>query len=125
MLRRTYSVFFVAKQSTDKREEEFKSQGSAAGTPQQRWQDLRESVSLHLSQLPASALDRKYEHPRWGRMSGRELLVRVVARHAAEHVGHAGLTRDLLHAARGRELPKRDSLGHPLVDFLNQHDITK
>jgi hypothetical protein len=107
------------------REEEFKAQGSAAGPVQRRWLEVRESVSSRLAQLPASALDRKYEHPRSGSITGRELLVRVVARHAAEHVGHAELTRDLLYSFRGRELPKRDSLGHPLVGFSDQSDITK
>jgi hypothetical protein len=107
------------------REEEFKIQGSAAGPIQQRWHELRESVSMHLSQLPPGALDRRYEHPRWGSITGRELLVRVVVRHAAEHAGHAELTRDLLFTARGRELPKRDSLGHAVVESSHRPDGTQ
>lgn len=90
------------------REDEFKAHGSAAGPIQQRWHELQNSISLHLAQLPPGALDQEYEHPRRGRITGRDLLIRVVVRHAAEHVGHAELTRDLLFAARGRELPKRD-----------------
>jgi hypothetical protein len=38
-----------------------------------------------------------YRHPRRGAISGREILI-VVARHAAEHLGQAELTRDLWKA---------------------------
>ncbi|MCB0140064.1 MAG: DUF664 domain-containing protein, partial [Caldilineaceae bacterium] len=38
-----------------------------------------------------------FTHPRRGQMSGRAILM-VVMRHAAEHMGHAELTRDLLYA---------------------------
>ena len=68
---------------------------------------LQHSVSSHLARLPSGALDQEYEHPRRGRITGRDLLI-TIARHMAEHVGHAELTRDLLFTARGRELPKRD-----------------
>ncbi|MBN1310607.1 MAG: hypothetical protein JXB30_04240 [Anaerolineae bacterium] len=47
-----------------------------------------------------------HEHPRRGQMAGRAELI-IVARHAAEHMGQAELTRDLLFSARGRELPRR------------------
>jgi hypothetical protein len=40
------------------------------------------------------------QHPRRGPLSGREILI-VVARHAAEHLGQAELTRDLMKAATG------------------------
>ena len=89
------------------REDEFKARGSAAGPIQQRWHELQDAISLHLAQLSLDALDREYEHPRRGKITGRDLLI-VIARHAAEHLGHAELTRDLLFKARGRELPKRD-----------------
>ena len=43
-------------------------------------------------------LDRERVHPRRGLLTGREILI-VVARHAAEHLAHAELTRDLLMTA--------------------------
>jgi len=89
------------------REDEFRARGSTADTILQRWRELRHSVSLRLDRLPADALDRVYEHPRRGKVTGRDLLL-TIARHMAEHVGHAELTRDLLFTARGRELPKRE-----------------
>jgi hypothetical protein len=89
------------------REDEFKARGSATGPILQKWNELQETVSAHLAQLPPGALDLGYEHPRRGKVTGRDLLI-VIARHAAEHVGHAELTRDLLFTTRGRELPKRD-----------------
>jgi hypothetical protein len=91
-----------------RREDEFKARGSGAGPIQQKWRQLQHSVSSHLARLPSGALDQEYEHPRRGRITGRDLLI-TIARHMAEHVGHAELTRDLLFTARGRELPKRDS----------------
>jgi hypothetical protein len=39
-------------------------------------------------------------------MMGREVLI-VVARHCAEHMGQAFLTRDLILAQRGETPPKR------------------
>lgn len=89
------------------RDDEFRARGSAAGPLQGKWRALQDTVSSHLAQLPPRALDREYEHPRRGRITGRDLLI-TTARHAAEHVGHAELTRDLLFTAQGRELPKRD-----------------
>lgn len=44
-------------------------------------------------------LDRARPHPRRGTLSGRAVLI-VVARHAAEHLGQAELTRDLWRASR-------------------------
>jgi hypothetical protein len=89
------------------RENEFKAHGNDAGPLKKRWRKLRDVISTHLEKLPPDALDREYLHPRRGCITGRELLI-MIARHAAEHVGHAELTRDLLFTARGRELPKRD-----------------
>jgi hypothetical protein len=108
-----------------RREEEFKARGTADDSVQQRWRELKASISQRLAQLPTGALDREYQHARRGSMTGRELLVRVVIRHAAEHVGHAELTRDLLYAARGRELPKRDSFGHPVAGLSPHSNVTR
>jgi len=59
------------------------------------------------------SLERQYEHPRRGRLTGRETLV-VVARHAAKHMGQAELTLDLLLAAKGRPPVARDAFGTPI-----------
>jgi uncharacterized damage-inducible protein DinB len=89
------------------RDEEFKARGSSVEPVLQRWRDVQERVSLCLMKLSSVDLDREYEHPRRSKITGRDLLI-TVARHAAEHVGHAELTRDLLYTTRGRELPKRE-----------------
>jgi hypothetical protein len=62
-----------------------------------RWDDLRARLEAALSELPDSALDEDRNHPRRGVISGRDVLI-VVARHAAEHLGQAELTRDLWQA---------------------------
>jgi uncharacterized damage-inducible protein DinB len=89
------------------RDEEFKARGSSPEPVLQRWRDVQERVSPPLARLSSSDLDKEYEHPRRGKITGRDLLI-AIARHAAEHVGHAELTRDLLYTTRGRELPKRE-----------------
>jgi len=89
------------------RDEEFKARGSSVEPVLQRWRDVQERISSHLAKLSSIDLDRGYEHPRRGKITGRDLLI-TIARHAAEHVGHAELTRDLLFTARGRELPERE-----------------
>jgi uncharacterized damage-inducible protein DinB len=89
------------------REEEFKARGSSVEPVRQRWLDVQESISSHLAQLSSSDLDKEYEHPRRGKITGRDLLI-TIARHAAEHVGHAELTRELLFTVRGRPLPERE-----------------
>lgn len=80
------------------REAEFAVRDVSAGTLVTRWQILRLELPALLADLPADALDRTYAHPRRGTLTGREILI-VVARHAAEHLGQAELTRDLLRAA--------------------------
>jgi len=81
------------------RDEEFAAQGASAQAVGARWATLRPALRAHLASLPADALDTAYAHPRRGTITGREILI-VVARHAAEHLGQAELTRDLLRAAR-------------------------
>jgi hypothetical protein len=89
------------------REDEFSAHGTTAESVQQKWREIQERITSHLAQLPPYILDQEQEHPRRGRITGRDLMI-VVARHAAEHVGHAELTRDLLFTARGRALPPRE-----------------
>lgn len=62
-----------------------------------RWQTLRPQLEAALAALPATELDRPREHARRGIIFGRETLI-ITARHAAEHLGQAELTRDLMLA---------------------------
>lgn len=89
------------------REAEFAVQGSSFELLNHRWSELQGRIAAMLDQLPATELDRVHEHPRRGQVTGREVLI-IVARHAAEHMGHAELTRDLLYSERGRKLPQRE-----------------
>lgn len=75
---------------------DFAATGVAVAT---RWEALRPRLAALLANLPNDALDAAYPHPRRGTISGRDILI-VVARHAAEHLGQAELTRDLLRAVR-------------------------
>ncbi len=80
------------------RDGEFRASGATTGVLRERWATLQSRIPEALADLPPGALDRQdYRHPRRGAISGREALL-IVARHAAEHTGQAGLTRDLLLA---------------------------
>jgi uncharacterized damage-inducible protein DinB len=89
---------------TRRREDEFKARGKSVGPLHKRWQEVQERISSYLGQLSPDALEKEYEHPRRGKLTGRDVLI-VVARHAAEHMGQAELTRDLLHSKRVKALP--------------------
>ena len=84
------------------RDGEFADYATARVAAGARWGELRPRLAALLAELPDGALDADYPHPRRGSISGRDILS-VVARHAAEHLGQAELTRDLRRAARGRE----------------------
>ena len=88
------------------REAEFLARGTSFEPIHRRWSELRNSIKKHLDHLPSGELDRKREHPRRGQLSGRDVLI-VVARHAAEHMGHAELTRDLFLVNQGKKPPSR------------------
>jgi hypothetical protein len=64
-----------------------------------RWRSLRPRIERALAGLDGESMERPYAHPRRGTISGREVLL-IVARHAAEHLGQAELTRDLLRQAQ-------------------------
>ena len=88
------------------REEAFEARGNSAEPLQQKWNEIQKRVSSCLAKLSAVDLNQEHDHPRRDKITGRDALL-VVARHAAEHMGQAFLTRDLLFTARGRELPAR------------------
>jgi DinB family protein len=81
---------------------EFQAYGTTFEPLRQRWAFLRRRIEAALADLPPSALDGMRQHPRRGPVTAREILL-VVARHAAEHLGQAELTRDLMRAAKGEK----------------------
>jgi hypothetical protein len=81
-----------------RREDEFAARGDSAAVAE-RWRALRADLTAAMAALTPTDLDRERAHPRRGALTGREVLL-VVARHAAEHLGQAELTRDLLLATR-------------------------
>ncbi len=64
---------------------------------QEEWVELKEELKVAMAELSPEDLDREYDHPRRGRMTGWEVLL-VAATHANEHTGHAELTRQLIDA---------------------------
>lgn len=76
------------------RDAEFSAQGASWETIQTRWRELRCRISECIKDIPQDRLERKKESS-LGILTGRETLM-VVARHAAEHLGHAEITHDLL-----------------------------
>ena len=76
------------------RDAEFLAQGDSWETIQTRWRELRCRISECIKDVPQNRLERKKESS-LGILTGRETLM-VVTRHAAEHLGHAEITHDLL-----------------------------
>ena len=81
------------------RDAEFVVTGGSAADIVAHWNELKSQISDSVEGLPRGEMDRERDHPRYGTISGHELLV-LVATHAAEHYGQAQLTRDLLRAQR-------------------------
>ncbi len=81
------------------RDGEFRSVADASNVPIPAWPALRAEVEAALGELPPEAMDRSFDHPVFGPLTGREVLM-VMMRHTAEHLGHVELTRDLIVAAR-------------------------
>jgi uncharacterized damage-inducible protein DinB len=81
------------------REAEFAAQGDSLEALRAQWQSLRAQIQAQLEQLDNATLGQARAHPRRGNISGRDVLI-VVARHCAEHMGQAFLTRDLILAQR-------------------------
>ncbi len=82
------------------RDAEFLAAGDSGQPLERYWHALRSEIRDSLAALPAARLDETHLHPRQGELTGRETLL-LVATHAAEHLGQAELTRDLLAASRG------------------------
>ncbi|MEZ4710978.1 MAG: DinB family protein [Caldilineaceae bacterium] len=80
------------------RDAEFAAVGESAEPVRARWAELRRRIESNLLPLGDAMLNQPFTHPRRGPMSGRAILM-VVMRHAAEHMGHAELTRQIMRAA--------------------------
>ncbi|HWE63434.1 MAG TPA: DinB family protein [Chloroflexota bacterium] len=76
------------------REQEFLAQGTTAQAIAERWQRLRPELQEAMSALSAEDVERQYQHPRRGEITGRAVLL-LVLKHASEHLGEAQLTRAL------------------------------
>ncbi|EFH85376.1 DinB family protein [Ktedonobacter racemifer] len=87
--------------SSRNREQEFVMKGQSADALIAQWQALRERLQKTLLSLSSGDLEQEHLHPRRGSITGLDILI-VVARHAAEHLGQAELTRDLVLASTPR-----------------------
>jgi uncharacterized damage-inducible protein DinB len=76
------------------RDDEFVDHSVSAADLVTAWHEVRPRLEAALSTVEADEMTRLRPHPRRGSVSGRDVLI-VVARHAAEHLGQAELTRDL------------------------------
>ena len=74
----------------------------------ERWEALNTQFESALAALPPGALDKSVQHDRRGEIAAREVLI-IVARHAAEHLGQAELTRDLAREAGIAQIVNRKS----------------
>ncbi|MBA4178950.1 MAG: hypothetical protein C0506_00010 [Anaerolinea sp.] len=88
---------------------EFAAEAKDGDTPLgRRWAELRARIVAGMAAAGPEAFDRDCDHVRMVRVKGWEVLVQV-SRHAAEHVGEARLTRQLIEAAssqrRAPEVP--------------------
>jgi len=83
------------------REQEFVTKGQSADVLITQWHALRERLQKALLSLSSDDLEREHLHPRRGSITELDILI-VVARHAAEHLGQAELTRDLVLASTPR-----------------------
>ncbi len=96
-LQQNIFVVLGGEQDQRDRDAEFRAEGTSAVELQQPWSELKGRIQAKLDGLSVDMLDQEYDHPRRGRVTGRELLLNA-AMHAAEHAGHAELTRDLVKA---------------------------
>ena len=86
---------FCGQPFTYDREAEFTPGVVSVDELQTRWAALRERIRASLAESHNSWLTRDCDHARLGKVPGRTVLLQA-ARHAAEHVGEARLTRALI-----------------------------
>ncbi len=88
------------------RESEFAATGRTQDNLRQRWATLRPRLETALLELTDAQVTAPRIHPRRGSLTGRDVLL-VVARHSAEHLGQAELTRDLWVASDTQSRPSQ------------------
>ena len=81
------------------RDAEFRASEVSGAELHSSWDSLRVRMRASLAESDASWLTRECSHARLGMVPGRTVLLQA-ARHAAEHVGEARLTRALIERAR-------------------------
>lgn len=81
------------------RDGEFSATTGTVADIQGRWDPLRSKLSATVLGLDRAVLEHVYDHPKRAGHSGRDILLQTM-RHAAQHLGHAELTRDLYLASR-------------------------
>ena len=81
------------------READFEAPIVDASKIRQRWADLRARVTEEVARLSDSDVLEMRQHPRRGDIRGLDVLL-VVARHAAEHLAQAEMTRTIVEADR-------------------------
>ncbi len=91
------SLFGGAEDNRD-RDSEFVARGDSIDDLNAAWAELKPRIHATMSKLTPEILEQPMEHPRRGPMNGWAILLNT-ATHAAEHAGHAELTRQILMSA--------------------------
>ena len=91
------SLFGGAEDHRD-RDSEFVARGDSIDDLNAAWAELKPQLEATMAKLTPEDLERRFEHPRRGPMNGWAVLLNT-AMHAAEHAGHAELTRQVLLSA--------------------------
>lgn len=91
------TVLCEVRESDRDRDAEFAVTVESPATLETHWRELRAEVVAALNALPPGDLDRARSHRTRENVNGRDILL-ITARHAAEHLDHAEMTRDLTRA---------------------------
>ncbi|MEJ7839473.1 MAG: DinB family protein [Thermomicrobiales bacterium] len=100
-LRQNVFEAILGKPTGRDRDAEFTALASATNDQSVIWPDIKDEVRAALMTIPDTELDSLKHHPRRGERSIRDILL-MASTHAAEHAGHAELTRDLALEAVAR-----------------------
>lgn len=76
------------------RDAEFRAYDSSSAMVRDRWQQMHTKIGSKLAMMNAADFAKPRYHPRRGPLSSNEILI-IVARHAAEHLAQAEMTREL------------------------------
>ena len=88
------SLFGDAEDHRD-RDSEFVARGDSIDDLNAAWAELKPRIEATMAKLTPEILEQPIVHPRRGPMNGWAVLLNT-AMHAAEHAGHAELTRQVL-----------------------------